>query len=215
MYFLLHGREIDEYPLLAEQMFRLRAKIFREELRWVDGDGHEERDRYDALDPVYVLHTDPLGLHVYASGRLMPTSGPTLLGDVFGETVPDADFASPFVWEITRLCLDDARIRAHGRDGERMTILRSMHVAALEFGLSAGVDTYLANFDPLRLRMWRRMNVAFDIIGTSETFSTRVHLGLTECSPAVLGAARARLGLDGPLLSAPPQLARRPALEAA
>lgn len=215
MYFLLHGRELDEYPLLAAQMFRLRAKIFREELQWVGGDGPEERDRYDAFDPVYVMHTDALGIHLYACGRLMPTTGPTLLGDVFGETIPDADFASPFVWEITRLCLDDEKIRAHGRDGERMTILRSMHVAALEFGLSAGADTFLANFDALRLRMWRRMNVDFDIIGTSDAFSTRVHLGLTECSTGVLAEARRRLGLAGPLLARPPQLMRLPELEAA
>jgi len=189
-------------------MFRLRAKVFRDELQWVEFEGDCERDTYDRMNPVYVMHTDPLGIHLYACGRLMPTSGPTLLADVFGDTVPDADFASPFVWEITRLCIDDEKIRAHGLDAQRMTILRSLHVAALEFGLRNGVETYLANFDALRLRMWRRMNVHFDVIGTSEAFSTRVHLGVTECSAAVLADARARLGLEGALLVAPPDVAR-------
>lgn len=215
MYFVVNGADLDQYPLLADQMFRLRAKIFRDELRWVEADGERESDVYDNLDPVYVMHTDPLGLQLFACGRLMPTSGPTLLADVFGATIPDIDFASPFVWEITRLCLDDEKIRAHGRDAERMTILRSLHVAALEFGLRAGVETYLANFDDLRFRMWRRMNVHFDLIGTSDTFSTRVHLGVTACSEEALAAARGRLGLEGRLLSAPPQIMRRQALEAA
>ncbi|MEM9223680.1 MAG: acyl-homoserine-lactone synthase [Pseudomonadota bacterium] len=204
MYFIIHGSELHNYPLLEEQMFRLRSKVFRDELQWVDTQGDRESDVYDTLNPVYVMHTDALGIELYACGRLMPTSGPTLLGDVFGDTVPDVDFASPTVWEITRLCIDDDLIRARGLDAERMTILRSLHVAALEFGLSAGVDTFLANFDPLRLRMWRRMKVHFDVIGTCDDFSTRVHLGVTECSRQVLSEARERLGLTGPLLENPP-----------
>lgn len=215
MYFIVRGAELEQYPLLADQMFRLRAKVFRDELQWVEFEGERESDVYDRMDPVYVMHTDPLGIHLYACGRLMPTSGPTLLADVFGDTVPDADFASPFVWEITRLCIDDEKIRAHGRDAERMTVLRSLHVAALEFGLANGVETYLANFDALRLRMWRRMNVHFDVIGTSEAFSTRVHLGVTECSGSVLEAARERLGLAGALLAEPPRIAHEMALAAA
>lgn len=215
MYFIIQGAELWQYNVLADQMFRLRAKVFRDELEWVDGEGDRECDAYDAMNPVYVMHTDPLGIHLYACGRLMPTSGPTLLADVFADTVPDIDFGSPFVWEITRLCIDDEKIRSHGRDAERMAILRSLHVAALEFGLGAGVEAYLANFDDLRLRMWRRMNVHFDVVGTSDAFSTRVHLGVTACTGDVLHAARARLGLDGPLLCTPPQLVRAPLLEAA
>ncbi len=215
MYFILRGDQLAQYSGLSDQMFKLRAKVFRDELQWVDVEGERECDVYDGMNPIYVLHTDPLGLHLYACGRLMPTAGPTLLADVFGDTIPDADFASPFVWEITRLCIDDELIRAHGRDAERLTILRSLHVAALEFGLEAGVETYLANFDDLRLRMWRRMHVHFDVIGTSDAFSTRVHLGVTECSEEVLQAARARIGLAGPLLSGPPQLARSAMLAAA
>ena len=34
--------------------------------------------------------------------------------------------------------------------------------------IPSGVETYLANFDDLRLRMWRRMGVAFDVVGTSD-----------------------------------------------
>jgi acyl homoserine lactone synthase len=186
------------------QMFRLRSRVFRDELNWVEHDGDEERDVYDDLDPVYVMHTDPTGEELYACGRLMPTSGPTLLADVFGDTVPDVDFQSPFVWEITRLCVDDALIRERGLGGQRIAILRSMHAAALEFGLTRGVEAYLANFDDLRLRMWRRFGAHFDVIGTSDTFSVRVHLGITACTEVALMAQREALGLSGPLLSPPP-----------
>lgn len=205
MFFILHADQLDQYPALMEQMFRLRARVFRDELQWVETEGDEERDVYDALNPVYVLHTDATGQHLYACGRLMPTSGPTLLADVFGETVPDAAaFQSPFVWEVTRLCVDDDLIREHGRSHERLAILRRMHIAALEFGVENGVEAYLANFDDLRLRMWRRFGAHFDVLGTSHAFSTTVHLGITECSEAVLEDARGRAGLSGPLLTDPP-----------
>ncbi|MEM7694764.1 MAG: acyl-homoserine-lactone synthase [Pseudomonadota bacterium] len=204
MYFLIHGSELHRYPELSDQMFRLRQKVFGDELNWVETVGDHERDVYDAHNPVYVMHTNATGTELLACGRLMPTNGPTLLADVFGETVPDIDFASPFVWEVTRLCIDDEKIRAHGRDKERLTILRGLHVAALEFGLSAGVDAYLANFDPLRRRMWRVMGVHFDILGTSEAFSVPVHLGMTACTEEILADARARLGVSGSLLVSPP-----------
>jgi acyl homoserine lactone synthase len=213
MFFVLTGSEIDNYPSLRSQMFSLRSRVFRDELSWVDHDGDEERDIYDSFNPVYVLHTDETGRELYACGRLMPTNGPTLLADVFGDTVPDADFASPFVWEITRLCVDDDLIRARGLCRNRIAILRSMHVAALEYGIANGVETFLANFDDLRLRMWRRFGAAFDVIGTSDKFSVRVHLGVTPCSTEALLAQRAALGIEAPLLAAAPT--RRVLAEAA
>jgi acyl homoserine lactone synthase len=204
MFVILNGRDVRAYRELVAKMFKLRARVFRDELNWVEHDGEEERDVYDTHDPVYVLHTDEAGEELYACGRLMPTSGPTLLADVFGETVPDADFQSPFVWEITRLCVDDDLIRARGLGDRRIAILRAMHVAALEFGLARGIETYLANFDDLRLRMWRRFGVPFDVIGRSDAFSVPVHLGVTPCTRALLDAQRAALGLAGPLLVPPP-----------
>ncbi|MEM8551755.1 MAG: acyl-homoserine-lactone synthase [Pseudomonadota bacterium] len=185
-------------------MFTLRAKVFAQDLGWVKVDGEREVDRYDALNPIYVLHTDASGEILYACGRLMPTSGPTLLADVFGQTLPDINFAAPHVWEITRLCVDDAALRRDGLCDQRMAILRSLHVAALEFGLSAGVETYLANFDPLRQRMWRRMGVTFDVIGRSDAFSVPVLLGVTEVSETVLAQARRRLCQAAPILCKPP-----------
>ncbi|MEM6761743.1 MAG: acyl-homoserine-lactone synthase [Pseudomonadota bacterium] len=204
MYFFINGDQLPEYPHLRQQMFRLRARVFREALKWVDGDGDREIDKFDSMNPVYVMHTDDAGEELFACGRLMPTSGPTLLSEVFGATVPDLDFTSPFVWEITRLCMDDDLIRARGRDDDRFEILRSLHVAALEFGLGVGVDTYLANFDSLRHRMWRRMGVKFDIIGKTDTFSTPVYLGITPCTRAILNEAREALGSHTPLLQTPP-----------
>lgn len=204
MHFILDGDQIEDYPHLAAQMFKLRARVFRDELGWVDTEGDEERDFYDDCDPCYIMHTDPTGQHLYAAARLMPTTGPTLLADVFGETLPDIEFASPFVWEITRLAVDDELIAQHGLGRERLTILRNMLLAGMEFGVANHIDSFLANFDNARLRMWRWLGAEFDVLGTSTSFSTTVHLGLIESTPASLDALQERLGITAPMLGSPP-----------
>lgn len=204
MYFIISSDELDAYPHLSQQMFRLRARVFRDQLGWVDTPGDEERDVYDDCGPCYIMHTDDTGETLYAAARLMPTNGPTLLADVFGETLPDIEFDSPFVWEITRLAVDDAKIRRDGRGAERRTILRNMLLAGMEFGVAHRIDSFLANFDDARLRMWRSLGAAFDVIGTSHAFSTTVHLGLIESTPAALDRLRARRSITEPVLGALP-----------
>lgn len=48
-----------EYRHLLDEMFRLRARVFRDRLKWdvVVTDGME-RDRYDDEGPVYMIYTD-------------------------------------------------------------------------------------------------------------------------------------------------------------
>ena len=79
-----------EYEGLLNQMFRLRARVFHDRLRWkvqvIDG---MERDRYDREDPVYILYTDEMQQRLIGSLRLLPTTGPTLVADYFADTVPD------------------------------------------------------------------------------------------------------------------------------
>lgn len=211
MYFVVNSDQLEKYPHLERQMFRLRARVFRDELGWVDSVGDEERDVYDENGASYILCTDATGTHLYAAARLMPTTGPTLLADVFGDTIPDADFRSPFVWEITRLAVDDALIRAHGLGRERLVILRDMLLAGMEFGVKHRIGAFLANFDETRLRMWRRLGARFDVIGTTDAFSTRVHLGLIESSADALAALRETLGRTGEVLGAAPRPLALPA----
>lgn len=206
MYFTLEPHQYDDNKHLLEQMFVLRYRVFCDDLQWVDAEGGKERDEYDDYGPVYLMHTDPTGSQLYACARLMPTSGPTLLSDVFGDTLPDAcAFQSPFVWEITRLCVDDELIRRRGGNQRALEVLRMMLLAGMEFGARNGIDTYLSNFDDIRLRMWRRAGARIDIIGQSEDFSIPVMLGLTESGPDALEEVRMRLGHHSPVLVSAPQ----------
>ena len=88
-----------------EGMFKLRHEVFKERLAWEVGSvGGKERDMFDDLDPVYIV-CEHQG-EVLGSWRLLPTTGPYLLKDVFPELLhgipaPEA----PDVWEISRFAV--------------------------------------------------------------------------------------------------------------
>src|SRR5512139_3300848 len=91
-------------------MFRLRARVFAERLKWdvtvVDG---KERDRFDDVGPVYLIHTDDAGREVRGSLRLLPTTVPL---EFFSDPTPDAvHLSAPTIWKCTRFCVDEARLR--------------------------------------------------------------------------------------------------------
>src|SRR3954470_16574010 len=97
-----------EHGQLVRDMFRLRARIFGDRLRWnvhvIDG---MERDRFDDENPLYVIDADAAGI-VQGSLRLLPTTGPTLFREVFAATTADAAaLCSPTIWECTRFCVND------------------------------------------------------------------------------------------------------------
>ncbi len=90
---------------MLEGMFKLRHEVFKERLEWEVGSASgKERDMFDDLDPVYIVcehEGDVLG-----SWRLLPTTGPYMLRNVFpellyGQPAPEA----PDVWEISRFAV--------------------------------------------------------------------------------------------------------------
>jgi N-acyl-L-homoserine lactone synthetase len=88
-----------------EGMFRLRHEVFKERLAWEVGSvAGKERDLFDDLDPVYIV-CEHEG-QVLGSWRLLPTTSPYMLKDVFPELLhgmpaPEA----PDVWEISRFAV--------------------------------------------------------------------------------------------------------------
>lgn len=88
-----------------EGMFRLRHEVFKERLAWeVGSQGGKERDMFDDLDPVYIVcehQGDVLG-----SWRLLPTTRPYMLKDVFPELLHGMPAPqAPDVWEISRFAV--------------------------------------------------------------------------------------------------------------
>lgn len=197
---VLESFEFNRNSLLLDKMFSLRAKVFAEKLRWdVKAVNGRERDPYDDFNPVYLLYTDPCRETVIGSLRLMPTMGPTLLHDVFADTIPaGAHFASPNIWECTRFCVDEERVSSE----EATRISGLLMLAICELGLKSGIEMVVANFDPVMIRMYRRIGCEVDVLGRTDIHGGRpVCLGAFEISPEALNSGRARMGVSGSILN--------------
>jgi acyl homoserine lactone synthase len=105
-------RRHKKHAHLLDQSFRLRKKVFADQLGWkVSVFGPFEKDRYDSLYPAYLIWCDEGRTQLYGSVRLMPTTGPSLLYDVFREIFPQAyDLIAPSIWEGTRMCIDEEAV---------------------------------------------------------------------------------------------------------
>lgn len=183
-----------EHALLLDEMFKLRARVFRHRLNWnvqvVDG---RERDAYDDdCAPVYLIHTDADARVVKGSLRLLPTTGPTLLADEFADTLPDAAMLSaPSIWECTRFCLD----QQHLCGADDLLAASGILIAALgDLAVKAGIETVIGNFEPLMLRIYRRIGCEVEVIGSACRDGNVICLGAFHVSEQTVDRVKARIG---------------------
>jgi N-acyl-L-homoserine lactone synthetase len=119
-------------------MFAARKEVFIDLLGWdvpVLG-GRFEVDQFDDEHATYLVVTDPAGAHL-ASARLLPTTRPHILADLYALLCDDEVPRGPRIYEVTRFCLD----RHIGAKQRR--IARDRLVMALaEFALAEGIERY-------------------------------------------------------------------------
>jgi acyl homoserine lactone synthase len=93
---------------VLDRMFRLRAEVFAGRLGWAvqvrDG---REHDWFDVLGPRYLLLQHGQAGRVLGCCRLLPTTGPNMLRDVFPELLDGAPAPSgEEVLEVSRFAVD-------------------------------------------------------------------------------------------------------------
>jgi acyl homoserine lactone synthase len=194
--------EHELYRDVLSRMFRTRKRVFFDNLNWdVRIDGDREVDAYDALNPVYLVWCDPGRTRHYGSIRLMPTTGPTLLHDVFGRTFPDAAaLMAPGIWEGTRMCVDEEALSEDHPDMPAGHAFSLLLVALCEFALSQGIHTLISNYEPPFKRIYTRAGARVHELGRAGGFGRYpVCCGAFEVSVEVLSSMRARVGLGEPL----------------
>jgi acyl homoserine lactone synthase len=178
---------------LLDKTFRLRARIFHDQLGWdvkvIDG---RERDKYDDEGPVYIIYTDDHLRHVKGSLRLLPTTGPTLLADLFSDTLPDAlNLRAPTIWECTRFCLDDETLE---KDQEGLLFASSVLMVALgDLAIRTGIESIIGNFDSSMLRLYRRLGCEVEILGSTSRYGQPIYLGLHPISETIVRRIKKKL----------------------
>lgn len=118
------------------QMHRDRKKVFVDRLGWrlPVFEGEFEIDQFDGDGAVYLIEIDDHGAH-RGSLRLLPTTAPHLLSEVFPDLCERGVPRGPDIWEITRLCtapdLADPR-----------PVRQGLLLGVVEFALMRGVRRY-------------------------------------------------------------------------
>ena len=103
---ILVGRATELPPGLDATLARYRHKIFVEQLGWqlpigFAGRG-SERDQFDRSDTIYIVARSSEGA-ICGCARLLPTTRPYLLGEVFPHLMSGQSVVSaPDVWELSR-----------------------------------------------------------------------------------------------------------------
>ncbi len=179
---LVYGHDKTRFPHLFDAMHRLRKQVFYDRLRWdVPIRGDWEIDDFDNENPLYVLSLDDFG-RLQGSLRLLPTTGPNMLRDVFSQiTTECGPVENPLVWESSRFCirLPDARDQRESTTISKATV--ELIAGMGEVGLLAGLDHIVTVYDAFLRRIIRQTGCSETIVGQPVRFGrVQTYAGLFE-----------------------------------
>jgi acyl-homoserine lactone synthase len=140
---------MDDYPDLMEKVWRFRHVQFVERLGWKELSSHggREIDRFDTEDAIHLIAEKDQRVVGYS--RLLRTSGPHLLSDVYPEIMQGRRWPrGRLIYEWTR-CISDGDT---GRSGETQ-VSHILITGVLEFCLTAGIQGMIVETHP-KLVTW-------------------------------------------------------------
>jgi len=126
------------YSEILENYFRLRHQIYVVERKWAALDRPDQReiDQFDTEETVYLLGLE--GGSIIAGMRLVPTTAPTLLSELFPRLSLNGPIRRPDVYELSRIFVVSRRRGEHA--GPRAEAV--IQAAAMEYGLSIGLSGF-------------------------------------------------------------------------
>lgn len=183
----VYAHDLPRHPKLAQSMFQDRADQFKTRLGWdVDvDDAGEERDSYDALNPLYVIWENSNGTHG-GSMRFLPSTGPIMINDVFPQLTGNQPICSPLIWECTRFCLSR---ESSGNVAGALTL------GGLEIMRNFNIAHFAGVFDRRMVRIYRSLGFSPEVVGTMGQGRDRICLGLWDYSLEAYQRVALRAGL--------------------
>ena len=156
-----------------ESMFRLRHEVFRERLNWEVGSASgKERDVFDDLDPVYIVCEDEG--EVLGSWRLLPTTGPYMLKDVFPELLHGTPApVGQDIWEISRFAVSK-RVAGNDSLGTIRYVTNILLEELFIFAARRNISRILAVSDVRFERILKRIGLL------TQRFGPPLQMGVTQ-----------------------------------
>lgn len=152
---LITSQNAKQHNRLLSEMFRLRHRIFKEQLGWpVEGVNGEERDQFDRPDTAYLIVSDKTN-RVIGAWRLLPTTRPYMASSVFRQLFGDIEPPSaPGIWECSRFVVDPPERHASTTGIDLATA--SLLVGITEFAVAYNVREIISVETPAVARLHAR-----------------------------------------------------------
>lgn len=182
----LYADQLHSYPRLAGGMFCDRADQFKARLGWevfVDAQG-QERDSYDAMNPLYVIWENADGTHG-GSMRFLPTTGPVMVNDHFAHLL-SGPVTSPLIWECTRFCLSR---------GAGAHVAAALMLGGGEVMQGFGIRHFVGVFDARMVRIYRMIGSSPEVLGREGAGRDQISVGLWGFSETAQAKVAARAGI--------------------
>jgi acyl-homoserine lactone synthase len=139
---------IGSYAEAMEQAYRLRHKVFVEEMGWSDLRRPDSReiDQFDDGRALHMLYLE--GNRLVGYQRMLPSMRPHLLSEVMPHLC-EGDFpVGPHIWEWTRYCVT----KEHRDRGRMLSPAGNLLLSAIvEWGLASGVSKIIIEMNPIWL----------------------------------------------------------------
>ncbi|MCB5175125.1 acyl-homoserine-lactone synthase [Microvirga lenta] len=136
------------YRQEMEQAYRLRHRVFVDEMKWTElaKDDGREIDQFDDEHAVHMLYIDHGVVQGYQ--RMLPSTRPHLLSHVLPQLCEDERPSGSHIWEWTRYCVEPA-YRERGRT--LSPVANALLSGIVEWGLDRGISTIIIEMNPLWL----------------------------------------------------------------
>src|SRR5271154_3525219 len=200
----IEGSRATLFPNEMDEMFRNRAVTFSERLGWdvkvIDG---YERDAFDDANPLYLVSVDPHTNEYWGSLRLLPTTGPNMLRDVFPYLLDEGEYIeSATIWESSGFCaLAVVGQPKRARNGVNF-VLSELIAGIGEVAILAGLTQIVSVFDARIYRVLKAVGCNPQLIGRPRRIgSTMSYAGLFDTGEGLLSALtafREELGIEPP-----------------
>lgn len=182
------------------QMHRHRRRLFVDTLGWralsvIDG---QEIDAFDGPAATYLLACDADGT-VRGSLRLLPTTGPHMLTEVFSRFVDGPPPRGPDILEWSRHAPGLPEWPPAVNEAARI----ALHLGVLEYAAVRGVTAFTAVMETWLVRRARLMGWACTPLGRPQAYGEGEALAiLNPVAAGRLAALRAKTGWTQPVLAA-------------
>jgi acyl homoserine lactone synthase len=201
---LIEGAYASRFPKEMDAMFRNRAQTFSERLGWDVSvkDGYE-RDVFDDANPLYLICVDQHTNEYWGSLRLLPTTGPNMVRDVFPYLLGEGEYIeSATIWESSRICAVPAAGQPErSRCGVNLA-LGELLAGIGEVAIIAGLTQIVSVFDARIYRVLRAAGCNPQIIGRPRRIGGAMsYAGLFDTGEGPLQAIRDALGIKGSVLA--------------